>query len=382
VSAASARVLYVDDELPNLVAFKYALGDEFDVVTVRTPAEALAELARGGVGVLLTDQRMPAVTGVQLCALAHERHPEVVRMIVTAYADLSAVVDAINSGHVDRYLFKPWAAEVMRTALADALESFERAAAARRLRTELLRSGQESTGAYLAGRVLHELGTPLSALAASLGRAAALADDLGPRLGGSRGEVLEDFEDLHAAVLNSARIVRDLATRIDHLRQGDSAPGAADAATDPNRAVEAALALFDVEARRGTAVETELGDVPPVRAEAVHLSHILVNLIANALESDAPPAGQPRRISLRTRCRDATVVIEVRDNGAGMTAAVLTRACEPFFSTKRDGAPRGLGLAVVRDLARRLGGDIRIASEAGQGSCVTVELPAATAARA
>src|SRR5688572_7546072 len=101
-------ILFVDDEPQNLVVFRYAMEEHFTVLTAPSGPAALQILQQQQVAVLLADQRMPEMTGVELCAAAREMQPEAVRIIITAYADIHAAIDAINKGAVSRYLVKPW----------------------------------------------------------------------------------------------------------------------------------------------------------------------------------------------------------------------------------------------------------------------------------
>src|SRR5688572_20246096 len=98
-----SRILYVDDDRSTLVVFEAAFGDELEVLTAASGAEALELLARHrDVALLLTDQRMPGMTGTQLAETVHREYPDVVRFLITAYSDLAAAVDAINLGQVHR----------------------------------------------------------------------------------------------------------------------------------------------------------------------------------------------------------------------------------------------------------------------------------------
>ena len=92
------KILYVDDEPANLTTFRYCFDEQFEVLTASGAEEALGILARNPVAVLLADQRMPEMSGAELCQIVRERHPDVVRMILTAYADITAAVAAINAG--------------------------------------------------------------------------------------------------------------------------------------------------------------------------------------------------------------------------------------------------------------------------------------------
>src|SRR6185369_10165580 len=104
---------------------RYSFEDHFDIITIETGEEALAIMDREPIGVLLADQRMPRMSGSDLCALAKNKHPEVVRIIVSAYSDITAAVAAINNGQVNRYLIKPWREEELAEILTAALEAWQ-----------------------------------------------------------------------------------------------------------------------------------------------------------------------------------------------------------------------------------------------------------------
>ena len=103
-----SKILYVDDDSENLVVFEALCAGRFDTLTAESGQEALTILGREEIGVLLADQRMPGMTGVELAERASKDYPDVVRILITAYTDLSEAVDAINRGQIRSYLRKPW----------------------------------------------------------------------------------------------------------------------------------------------------------------------------------------------------------------------------------------------------------------------------------
>jgi DNA-binding NtrC family response regulator len=108
MSTRALPVLFVDDELGNLELFKMQFDGAFAVRTAMGGDDALAILAREDIGVLLTDERMPGMTGVDLLARAVLRWPDTVRVIVSAYSDSPRLLQAINRGHAHEYIVKPW----------------------------------------------------------------------------------------------------------------------------------------------------------------------------------------------------------------------------------------------------------------------------------
>lgn len=106
--AERITVLYVDDEPGNLSGFKSNFRREFNVLIANSGTEALELLAKHDVHVVISDQRMPGMEGADLLAIVKDRHPQAVRMLMTAYADVQAVIDAVNKGNIFGYATKPY----------------------------------------------------------------------------------------------------------------------------------------------------------------------------------------------------------------------------------------------------------------------------------
>ncbi|HMN06307.1 MAG TPA: response regulator [Flavobacteriales bacterium] len=102
------KVLYVDDEEGNLMAFRASFRREFDVHVAISAADALAWLEENPVHVVISDQRMPGMTGSEFLAIVRKRWPRSVRLLLTGFSDIEAVVDAINLGGIHAYITKPW----------------------------------------------------------------------------------------------------------------------------------------------------------------------------------------------------------------------------------------------------------------------------------
>lgn len=118
-------ILYVDDEEHNLVAFKAVLRRDFDVYTAISVRDARKYLDDYQIKIVVSDQRMPQTTGVQFFSEIKSSHPEPIRILLTGYSDMEAVIDSINKGEVYRYLTKPWDSDYMKSILKQALELFD-----------------------------------------------------------------------------------------------------------------------------------------------------------------------------------------------------------------------------------------------------------------
>ncbi|MBK8228136.1 MAG: response regulator [Flavobacteriales bacterium] len=113
-------VLFVDDDAGNRQAFQAAFRQCMTVLLAADLHEAWMHLNSQRVHVLIADQRMPGLKGSELLTLAKERFPEVCRMLITAYSDLEAVIDAVNNGGVTKYFAKPWVHDQLVKAVQDA----------------------------------------------------------------------------------------------------------------------------------------------------------------------------------------------------------------------------------------------------------------------
>jgi len=125
-SATKKRpILVVDDEPDMLCSLQDLLRRDFAVHTAPSGAAAIQVLAQCEIHIVLTDQRMPQMTGVEFLRRIKHSHPEAIRMIFTGYADVSALVDAINQGNVFRYLAKPWEPDDLFAALHAAAAAYD-----------------------------------------------------------------------------------------------------------------------------------------------------------------------------------------------------------------------------------------------------------------
>jgi putative nucleotidyltransferase with HDIG domain len=119
-------VLFVDDEVNILKAVKRLLRHEpWEVVCAARPHEALDLLGTTPVQVVVSDQRMPEMSGVDLLASVRERHPDVVRMMLTGYTEMNVAVEAINRGEIFRLITKPWNDEELKATLRQAFDHFD-----------------------------------------------------------------------------------------------------------------------------------------------------------------------------------------------------------------------------------------------------------------
>ncbi|MGV3763116.1 response regulator [Parapedobacter sp.] len=104
-------VLYVDDEENNLISFKATFRLKYKIYTALNGIDAMQIIEQHPIDIIITDQRMPQMTGVEFLEEVIKVYPDPMRILLTGYADMSAVVDAVNKGKIFHYLSKPWSEE-------------------------------------------------------------------------------------------------------------------------------------------------------------------------------------------------------------------------------------------------------------------------------
>ena len=382
--SGTPAILFVDDEPQSVKYFRRAFGAEFRVLAVGGSAEAEQVLAaeeeargeRGGVGVLLTDQRMPMETGVQLLLRVKERHPTVMRLLTTAYADIDDAVAAVNLGEIHRYIVKPWDIDALRADLRSSLRLHQQ----RQLEWDLLQARRQTVVA-LASHMAHELATPL----ASIATAASGLERYLPGLvaGYRRGIPVDGPGEVPPSVLpaleTAATVIRDSANRSRSLvrlllmNAGDArSEGIQRERVSIVRMVEEALDAYPFGVGERERIEVE-GDDFALAAVPTLVIHVLHNLIKNALDAIRAAGRGDIRLTLASGPDWNQLV--VTDTGTGIAPETMPRIFDEFFSLKGPGRGTGMGLSFCRRAMSELAGEIVCRSVLGEYTRMELRFP-------
>lgn len=375
------RILVVDDEPENLYVLEALLDDDWDVLTAESGADALALLETAGeVDLVISDQRMPGMTGVELLSIIAERSPETMRIVLTGYTDAEPMVRAINEGAIYRFLLKPWNPDEMRAAVIEALEvrgtrgALQAVVRARQSRNEELRTTlnqlRRTEDQIVAAERLSTLGRLTAGIAHDIRNQAhvmlLLVDTV--KLESSDPEVHEAAAHARSSLRALVDLVQDVNSFAGtHSRTLHRVP------VQTRSFLTEAANLFAMEAGgrgRSVTVEVDAGaatmDVSPQS-----MRQAIVSLMRNGAAASAPDAA----LTLRARCVDGDQVsLEVVDSGCGMTPHEAERAIEPFYSGF-DPPGLGLGLEIVRLVTDAHDGQLSLSSEPGRGTTASVTMP-------
>jgi len=370
-------ILYVDDDEDNLIVFEALCSKHFTIFTAGSGAEALAMLRTHEISVLLADQRMPGMTGIELAERVADTHPDVVRILITAYSELSEAIDAINRGQVRGYLRKPWDADELLAILREALATYATRKRVRQLEVHMRDTERVYTTGVVAAGIAHEMKSPLRALADGiaivrdrLGEASALARAGENDRAGALIDSLRPFVDAQAT---STATMEELCRGFEvsnYSMDADERCNMADVA-------DVAARLVMTSKDHSIDLDVECDDVPDVRGNRHRLGRVLINILINAFESVA--ATPNPRVTLRVCAAEEKgadhVLVDIRDNGPGMPPEVQERVFDAFYSTKENGGT-GLGLAISKQIVEQVGGTVICQSTEGSGTLFRITLHA------
>lgn len=360
VNTEDPVVLYVDDEHANRVAFRYLFEDALPTLRLaESGTEALTLAGERRVGVLLTDQRMPKMSGVALCEAFRKLYPGCIRMITTAYADMGTAIEAINRGAVHRYFSKPYQPEVLLEAIRLGLATFRAREDARELETRLLMQVPRGVEAHLRREIGHEVANITQILRAIVEEVIELRkDDL--RL--ADPAVARPIEDLES-------VTRQLDAFVEALR-GESRLSHC----SPERVLVGTCHLFERHLPGATLALEITGPLPVVALSEGELGQVLVNLTLNAAAA-IRDSGVGGRITITAEGSPEGMAIRVEDDGPGFPEEIRRRALDHGVSLRRGGTGGGLPLAVR--LISQAGGTLELSDAmSGIGAAVVIWLPA------
>ena len=372
----NTHVLFVDDEEPNLVVFEAVCGEEFPVLTASSGDAALELMRTHDVGVVLTDQRMPGMTGVELLERVHTDWPDSIRLLITAYSDLKAAEDAINRGHVRRYLRKPWEPEALKAELRDAFDLYMLNGKVKALEQRLFETERAYSLGVVAAGLAEELRTPigwirnnLSVTETSITSAVASLSEAEPNLTRARGLLAQ----VEAAVGDARLGVKRILELVDEMAKPPE--GAEDEVIELAEIVRVTLRMAERSGLRGRAlIEVASGVSPRVKAPRTKLGQVTLNLLANAIQSVSDLPREQGIVRIATTEKDDWAILDVRDNGPALSDEELEVVFKPFgVSGRSKGA--GVGLAIAKRIVGELGGELEATRHPEGGTLFRLKLP-------
>lgn len=383
---AKDYILYVDDQIENLDGFMFTFRKEFSILTADSATKGMELLTKYPVKVVLTDQRMPDITGVEFLEKILPLYPSIVRILVTGFADIEATIQAVNKGKIYHYVTKPWKSEDLKLVIHNAIAYHDLKSQNKQLldtltqQNEDLRISKEKAEeserlktSFLAN-LQHEIRTPMNGI---IGYVSLLQDEDNSK--DEESEYLTTIKNNAYSLLHIVNNVLDMALLETDQQQYNIHP------FDARGFVSEIFAEFedsviipvDKDIRLGLNIFTEQNCL--LLADKLKLRSVIDNIFDNALKFTQH--GEVI-LGIEAGYKDGYLEISIRDSGIGVPSDKFEFIFGRFNKIdhgKLFYEGLGLGLTLANETMKRMNGYIRVTSEIGVGSVFYIGVPIASA---
>ena len=383
------QLLIIDDEEEILKALYRQFRREYDVYTAPSAEQGYRLMTENPIQVIISDQRMPGMNGAEFFGKIKNEYPDAIRLLLTGYADIQAVISAINDGNIFRYIAKPWDPVELDTIVREAFERYHLIVQNRKLLEELQESNtrleqrvaertaelEEMNGRLLTlnqqkdsflGMAAHDLRTPLTVLQG-------FTDLLTHP--SARPEDFKEFIVIIRETIQQMLVLLDDLLDITAIEAGKLTLRPETVAIAPF--IERICKLsYRIGEQKGIQLVTDVApDLPPITFDPRRIEQVLNNLLSNAFKFSHGGT----TVTVQVRTRPDAVEFAVIDQGQGIRANEIDMVFGEFqrVSTKPTGdeGSTGLGLSICRRIVDLHNGHIAVESESGQGSRFYFTLP-------
>jgi signal transduction histidine kinase len=384
------NLLVIDDEEDILKALIRQFRRSYTVHIANSAEAGLRIMTETPIQVIISDQRMPGMNGAEFFGKVKSEHPDAVRLLLTGYADIQAVIAAINDGNIYRYIVKPWDPVELDTVVREAFERYDLIVQNRRLMTELREANamlerrvEERTTELaqandmlrqmiaqrdsLMGMAAHDLRTPITVVQ---GFTELLLDSRTPT---------EDYREFVTVIHDTMRDMLTLLNNILDITAIESGQlTLRPTKVDISALLEKVCKLNRrVGEQKGITLTTRIASgIPPFVFDPQRIEQVLTNLISNAFKFSESGT----TVTVGAAVLEAgDLLIEVRDQGQGIQPSELEEIFAPFQKGSsrptRDEPSSGLGLSICKRIVELHSGRIAAESTPGVGSRFYFVLP-------
>ncbi len=342
---ARGHILIVDDENGPRQALRMLLKDRHELHLAFDGQAALDMLAQSPVDLVITDLRMPGMSGIELLHAIRERFPDVEVIILTGYGQLDTAMKAVELGAY-AYLEKPFNNDTMLDYVNSALSKRYRDLERRKLERLALEANRfETLGRVVCG-MIHDLGSPLSVVGSHVELMM-----IDPQL----TDYMNRLETMHGQIRHCTDIIRSTMNFLRHKERQR-------VLVNLNEIVEGCVEISaPILRKQAIKIERKLDEnLVDFRGDLVLIRQTVLNLLTNACHAmegqEAPPC-----ICFSTWMEGETACLSVRDTGPGIPAQDRERVFHTFYTTK-ESTGTGLGLAVVQNAMQQHSGSVELAT--------------------
>jgi two-component system sensor histidine kinase/response regulator len=354
------KILYIDDEMNNLIGFKASFRHNYNLFIANNTLEALGHLNKNpDLRIIFCDQRMPDKTGVQFFEEIRTSFPLPIRILLTGYADIESVIEAINRGNIFRYIKKPWSDADIITAI-DEGNRFYMVNSMLTIKNEELQKAYNELDKF-AYSVTHDMRGPLLSILGAVDIAQQI-DDV--------GEVREMLGLMEKSVKKLDNFIKDMHDYYN-LKRGELKI----VEINFDDIVKEMEDIYKITSNvNNIRFITSVMQNETFRCDAISIKIILNNLLSNAFKYQKKN-NKNKWIELGIEVTRGMATIYVKDNGIGIHESHTPEIFNMFFRASSEEIGSGFGLYNVKDALLKINGEIKIDSVLNEGTTFTVSIP-------
>jgi len=407
------NIVFVDDEINVLESLKWVFKDEpYNTFTFNHPLDLLKNMEEEDFTVVVADQIMPEIEGIELLQMVKEKRPSTVCIIMTAQPDLKIVINAMNQGNIYKFISKPWDIMEFKATIKNAIQYYELKSEIkqlwqitntqnaqlpalnqnlkekvgeqteeikqsekerRELEAQLIQSQKMEAMGTLARGIAHDFNNILCGIVGYTEIASLLAKEE-PQIKGVLNKVMEACERARSL--------------INQIHSFSSQKTHEDEPIMIGPVIEEVIKLLRASLPRGIEITENISaKKETIKADPTKIHQILMNLCTNSIHAMGEKGGVLKvsldPVNLDTKEAFSHFKIKpgrylklcVEDTGCGMTGDTIKRIFDPYFTTKEKGQGTGLGLSVVQGIVKDYKGAILVDSEPQNYTVFDVYLP-------
>lgn len=353
------KLLYLDDEENNLVAFKALFRRDYEIYTSTSAQEAVQLLNEHHIPVILSDQKMPEISGVEFFELTKQDFPNAIRILVTGYADIEAVIDAINKGGVYRYVTKPWDENDLRICIENAFEKYHSGIELEQKNRALTQANAELERFIYSAS--HDLRAPIVSIKGVV--QLAQMESLGEKEAGYFSMIEKSANKLDEFVQNIIHYYQNAKSDVENH------------ALDFNTFIPQLIDNYKgYEGADRMEIRFTVNSTGPFYCDDYRCKIVLGNLISNAIKF-RDVTKQASILDIEVIQNNEKALVKMTDNGLGIQPEDLLMM-EELFAGKSDKAPgTGVGMYLIKEAVQKLGGKISVSSVFKDHAKFIIEIP-------
>lgn len=356
MSSSNIRLLYIDDEENNLTSFKATFRRQYEIYTANSAEEGLKILQNVDIPIIIADQKMPKITGVEFFKSISKTFPDPMRILLTGYTDIDALADAINHGDVYRYIQKPWSDLELHNTIKNAYDAYCGKIDLRNKVTELEKTNDELNRFIYS--ISHELRAPLVSVIGIVN--------------------LVKLENMYDASGEYWNLIETCSNKLDYYIQKTLQYYKNNKAAEEVIEIDFKSLIDELVALHSytdldTSFTVNVNQKVPFKGDLFRIEVILGNLISNAIKYQKVEEPD-KRVAIDAVVEETFVEIRINDNGTGILNEHLEKIFIQFFKSEIHHGS-GLGLFIVKEALNKINGRISVNSDIDCGTTFTITIP-------